>query len=821
MSYAQALVAEARPHMLAAKARAILQKEASKGCLPTIYPQPVALEPTFAPLLNPEALLVAANAPDSPDAVPEHLPALEDTLRLEVWISPKQDFDWKRCELFLKQLQRVKSRILLEIAGNQESISLTVGCHKSDYPIVAAAFNGQFEHCEFLVLPESSLAGMCLAQWENAVFFDYYAPPPYSHLLSRPDEFRYSPYETLLAAMMYIEAPAAGIYQTVFQPVSSAHDWHRNVEFLLDIEFGMKLHGGLQLAQRHAQQAPSGDLRQMAGELETKAHSDKPFFAVAIRVAIVGQDRHAHEFLQSLATFTALFQHGGRPLDYLCESDYKKVLPAKALQDMFLRGATYRPGCLFNSWELAGLAHFPNVAMLEERQVPMGLLSMLPRVPEALAQGTCIGMRDHAGTPVPVHVNPRLRVRHTHCIGTWDMGKSTLIENMILQDIEQGDGVAVIDPHGDLIERLPLLLSTDCVGRTIYFNPGDEFIPLWNPLIIGAGQDPGRVADDLVGAIKSSVSGWGDRLEHLLRNAFCALLQRPGSTLRDVAVLLKFKSAASERLRKDLLPYLDDGLVKQFWEVDYARYKADEITAAQHKLSKLLTSGGVSLMLSQPESRIDFRQIMDDGMVFLANLSALGSEAREIIGRLFLSLLHQTALTRCDTPIEARRPFHIYCDEAHRFITDALEDVLAECRKFAVSLTFAHHYFGQFSQRTKDALGGVGTTIIFRVDAKDAAFLTKNLMGKVTVEDIIGLEEHEGIARIGTEVVRITTLPPRRVSGSNIAKELLEESRRRYCLPKEVVRERIRRRYGGSAYAATLSPPSNDGPVEEFVYDEF
>ena len=824
MSIERALVAQAGPHMLAAKARLIIEGEASKGCLPDILPEPVALEPSFCPVWDAAKSLENAR---EPAFVPEKPPREDDLLRLRVWISSDQKFDWRRSELFLKQLQRVARRVGLEISGNQDAITTALLCHRDDLPVVSAAFRGEFECCELSPFETSPLVTNPREGWSDMVFVDLYTLPPYSWLLTRPEEIHYSPYEPLLAAMMTIPSPAFGIYQAVFQPVHSDHDWHTNVERLLDIEFVMKLHSGLQLPQRYAQQAPSGDLRQMAGEVVTKAHADKPFFCLAVRVAVLGAGAFGKDCLRSLATFASVFQHGGRPLSLLSEADYAPIVSGPDLKRMFALGTTHRPGFLVNSWELAGLVHIPPASVLEGRRVPMPLLTTLPVYPGTLSQGTLIGMCDYAGESRPVFIPPRSRKRQIHLIGAPGMGKSTVIENMVLQDITEGLGVAVIDPHGDLVGRLPRLIPEAHVDRIVYFDPGDrDFVPLWNPIKTIEGQDAGRAADDLVGAIKSVVTGWGDRLAHLLRHAFYALLHRPDSTLLDVANLLRFKSEESERLRKEILHYVHDEPSRQFWREDYRRYGFAEATAAQHKLSKMLLSGTISLMLSQPESRFSFRQIMDESMIFFANLSTIGSEAREILGCLLLSLFHQTALSRSDTPIEQRAPFHIYCDEAHRFMTDAVEDLLAETRKFAVSLTLAHQYMSQLSRAQANALGGVGSTIIFKVDANDARYLTKDLMEKAAAEDLIALETYEAIARIGTEVVRIKTLPPREEPAKHLGERVIEESQRRYCRPVAEVRKAIRRRYrryGGAFPPSSIggSGDGSDGPVEELVYDQF
>ena len=170
-------------------------------------------------------------------------------------------------------------------------------------------------------------------------------------------------------------------------------------------------------------------------------------------------------------------------------------------------------------------------------------------------------------------------------------------------------------------------------------------------------------------------------MEHLLRHGLYALLQLPNSTFLDLSDLLRRKTDDSERLRKEILEVVDNQTAYQFWKNDFDRYSNEALDPPKHKLSKLLVSGTVSLMLSQPENMIDFRQIMDNGMILLVNLSTIGSEVREILGCFILSLFHLTALGRSETPIKDRKPFHIYTDEAHRFVTEAMEDLIAETRK--------------------------------------------------------------------------------------------------------------------------------------------
>ena len=792
MTLEQALVAQAGPYMLAAKARALIEAEVGKGCNASILPNPVALEPVFNPITVPKDIMALK---DRPSWVYESPPAKQNQVRYQVWISPDQPFDWNCFELFLKQLSLVSHRVGLEITGNQEKIVIALLCHRDDVPVVVTSFLGKLKLCRLSALKGGLTFDVGPHAWKDISFCDYFPPPPYSHLLTRPSELYTSPYECLVTAMANIPLPAVGIYQALFQPVSPTNNWHRNIEILMDLEYIVKLVGNIGHTQRYSQQAPSGDLRQMAGQVETKAHNDKPFFSAALRIAIVGAADERQNYLQSLAVFSGLFQHSGRPLNFITEADYASVLSPQQIHQMFSQGLTYRPGFLVNSAELAGLVHFPSTSIVEQLGTSIDTMETLAVANDNLSEGSPIGVCSIAGQDQLVCIPPPIRMRHTHLIGRPGMGKSTVEEHMILDDISNGHGVAVLDPHGDLVERLLALIPEEYVEKTMYFDPGDlDWVPIWNPMQKIPGQDIGRMADNLVGVLKSFVTGWGDRMEHILRHSIFALLHLSGSTLLDIADILRRSSKESEINRKLILEVIQNEEARRFWQHDFTRYRSDEVGPPKHKLSKLLVSGTVSLMLSQPNSSFNFRRIMDEGMIFLANLSKLGTEVREILGGFVLAIIHATALSRCETPIEKRRPFHIYLDEAHRFVTDSLEDVIAETRKYGVSISLAHQYMRQFGMAKIDALASVGTTIVFNVDARDAAFLTKDFQELVKVKDIINLEVGQAIVRCGTDIARIRTFEPVQIPENNFRELIIAQSRKNYCMPVPRVRQIIERR---------------------------
>ena len=289
-------------------------------------------------------------------------------------------------------------------------------------------------------------------------------------------------------------------------------------------------------------------------------------------------------------------------------------------------------------------------------------------------------------------------------IADYATGGSTLLLRMILADIEQGHGVVVLDPHGDLVSKLLDRISRQHADRVIYLDPGDpDHVPMWNPLTPPPTKvmDRGRAADDIVSGFKKFIEGWGDRLEHLLRHAVDGVMCLPGGSLLDVSNVLRQYSPERQSPARPDQETTDSEISRRFWSEDFPRYTKVDLVPPQHKLSKLLGSGPVSLMLSQPDSAFQFRDIMDEGRILLVNLANLGSETRNVLGCFMLSSLYHAALSRSSLPEEQRRPFHAYCDESHRFATNALGDVIAECRKFCVGMTLAHQHLNQLTARDR------------------------------------------------------------------------------------------------------------------------
>ena len=829
MSLEKAIVHYAGPHMLAEKAQALIDAEVGKGCDGNILPNPVALEPVFAPITVPKDLM---SLKDRSSWVYESAPQQRELVRYQVWLSPDQPFNWKCLELFVRQLSLVSNRVGLEIGGNQEKIAITMLCHRSDEPVVVTAFMSKLRFCRLLVVKHELVFETTREAWEDISIYDYFPPPPYSHLLTRPDELHTSPYEALITAIANIPAPAVGLYQVLFQPVSRNNNWHRNIEILTDLEYVVKLVGNIGMgnvghSSGYTQQAPSGALGQMAGDVETKAHNDKPLYSVAFRIAVIGDIDNREKYLQSLGVFSGLFQHGGRPLDFITEAQYLSLLSPEQIRQMFLLGLTYRPGFLVNSAELTGLVHLPDASIAELLDTDVDKVETLSMITGSkLSEGTPIGIIAAAGQESTICIPDALRMCHTHLIGKPCQGKSTLMENMIMDDIRKGHGIAVLDPHHDMVERLLSLIPEEAIDRVVYFNPGDpDWIPLWNPMQRIPGQDTGRMTADLIGVFKSFVTGWGDRMEHLLRQTLLGLLHFQGTSFQDVYDVL-CNSDESREMRKLVLEVVQNDTVRQFWKDGITEYRPDELGPPRNKLSKLLLSNtAVSLMLSQSRSTFNFRHIMDDGMIFLADLSPnLGMEVQQVIGGFIVALMYIAALSRSDMPREKRRPFHMYLDEAPKFVTDTLENIIAEAPKHGVSLTLAHQFLRQFDTKKIDALGTIGTAVVFNVDSRDAGYLSKDFKKKAEVTDFIDLEQGEAIVRCGTEIVKIKTLGPLKEPEKNFRDRIIAESRKKYCMSAPEVRRMIRqRKERANRPFEPLAPVTDNHKTaltsEEFKYD--
>jgi type IV secretory pathway TraG/TraD family ATPase VirD4 len=335
------------------------------------------------------------------------------------------------------------------------------------------------------------------------------------------------------------------------------------------------------------------------------------------------------------------------------------------------------------------------------------------------------------------------RFSHIYVIGKTGTGKSTLIETMALQDLEQGNGFALIDPHGDLAERVAARIPSSRQADTVYFNPSDSAQPYgYNPLRQVRQEFISLAASGLMEVLKKMwADSWGVRMEHILRNVLLALLEQPNATLHDVLHLL-----TDRNFRKTIVGRLKNVTVRNFLEKEFERftfgYRADGIAPIQNKIGAFLADPLLNRILTAPDEDLHIRRIMDEGKVLLVNLAKgrLGEDSSTLLGGLLVTTIGLAAFSRADAPAEKRRDFFVYVDEFQSFTTLAIVNMFSELRKYRVGFTVAHQYLHQLEPDIRHAvLGNAGTIISFRVGAEDAPFMEQEFQERFDQIDLTQL----------------------------------------------------------------------------------
>ncbi len=311
-----------------------------------------------------------------------------------------------------------------------------------------------------------------------------------------------------------------------------------------------------------------------------------------------------------------------------------------------------------------------------------------------------------------------------YIIGKTGVGKSTLIKNLVIQDLRRGNGFALLDPHGDLVEDILDFIPQGREEDVIYFNPDDRDHPIGFNLFEGVNNE-GRhmIASGLISVFKKlCADSWGPRMEHILRNSILSLTEYPGTTLLDLPRIF-----VDANFRKTVLLYVTDTQVKEFWVKEFDKYpanfRAEAIAPIQNKAGAFLANPLIRNIVGQKKSSFNMRDIMDSGKVLLVNLSKgkIGEDTSTLLGSLLATKIEQAALSRADTPEDKRCDFYLYIDEFHIFTTGSLADMLPALRKYRVSLIISHQYLEQIDESVVAAIfGNAGTVTTFRVGARDA-----------------------------------------------------------------------------------------------------
>ncbi len=408
------------------------------------------------------------------------------------------------------------------------------------------------------------------------------------------------------------------------------------------------------------------------------------------------------------------------------------------------------------------------------------------------------------------------RGKHMYIIGKSGMGKSTLLENLAIQDIQNGEGICFIDPHGGTAEILLSYVPEHRIKDVIYFAPFDQEYPVGLNVLEDMGRDKRPlVVSGLMGSFKKVwVDMWSARMEYILNNTMLALMETPGTTLLGVNRMYSDKN-----YRDAIVANVTDPSVRAFWVDEYAKYSekfATEATAAiQNKVGQFAANPLIRNMVGQPVSTFDIRKVMDERKIFIVNLSKgrMGEGNANLVGSMLITKIYLAAMSRADVGASDTKdlaPFYLYVDEFQSFANESFADILSEARKYKLALTVAHQYIEQMSDEVRAAVfGNVGTTIAFRVGAFDADVLEKEFAPVFLAEDMVNLGFTQVymklmIRGVGSPPFSATTMNRPKLPVHSYVPEVVDASRRQFARPRAEVEDEIRK------WHEPVQPPPRD-----------
>jgi len=403
------------------------------------------------------------------------------------------------------------------------------------------------------------------------------------------------------------------------------------------------------------------------------------------------------------------------------------------------------------------------------------------------------------------------RRRHLYIIGKTGVGKSVLLKDLILQDIRAGNGLAVIDPHGDLVEGILPLIPPERAEDVIYFDPSDTERPMGlNMLEAYTEEQKHFICSSIIGLMyklydpqKTGIIG--PRFEHAIRNAMLTVMVEPGASFVEIVRVLTDAAYVQE-----LLPKVQDPIVRRYWTDQIAQtsdfHKSEVLDYIVSKFGRFVTNKLMRNIIGQSKSAFDFRKVMDEGKILLINLAKgkLGEENSSFLGLIMIPKILAAAMSRVDTPEDKRRDFFLYVDEFQNFATPDFAQILSEARKFRLNLCVANQFIGQMDEEVKNAVfGNVGTLITFRVGVTDANYLQHWFSSVFTESDLINVDVYN--AYINT-IVGNKPMPPfsvdlrkdmsamKKMENQKVAEAILSLSRLKYGRPRELVEAEISQR---------------------------
>mgnify|MGYP001574477066 CR=1 FL=1 len=417
---------------------------------------------------------------------------------------------------------------------------------------------------------------------------------------------------------------------------------------------------------------------------------------------------------------------------------------------------------------------------------------------------TYFGQTDSRGRRTPFGIKEKDRSRHMYVIGKTGMGKSTLLENMAIQDIQNGHGVCFIDPHGKTADLLLDYVPENRIKDVLYFAPFDMNYPISFNIMEDVGADKRHlVVNGLMATFeKIWVDAWSARMAYILQNTLLALLEYPDSTLLGVNRML-----VDKEYRKLIVANISDPSCRSFWVDEFAkytdRYTQEATPAIQNKVGQFTANPLIRNLVGQPKSTFDLRKLMDEKKIIIVNLSKgkVGEGNANLLGSMFITKVYLAAMSRADvteTELQKLPNFYLYVDEFQSFANKSFADILSEARKYKLNLTLAHQYIEQMEEEVSAAVfGNVGTMAVFRVGAFDAEFLEKEFAPALLAEDLVNLGIYQIYIKLMIDGVTsapfsAVTIPPIERPAVSYREQVIATSRAHFARSRDIVEKEIK-----------------------------
>ena len=466
--------------------------------------------------------------------------------------------------------------------------------------------------------------------------------------------------------------------------------------------------------------------------------------------------------------------------------------------------------------ELASIFHFPDAKYNPIPVIKWLKYKVLPAPINMPKEGLLLGINRFRGEKNKVYIKKKDRSRHHYILGKSGAGKSALLSFMARQDIANGEGICVVDPHGDLIEDILQYVPKHRARDVIVFNPADSERPMGlNLLEAHSPEQKDRASLDAMNIFIKLFGNeiFGPRIQHYFRNGCLTLMddEEEGATLIDLPRLF-----VDDAFQKYKVSKCKNTVVRQFWENEMAktgaREKEEMIPYFSSKFGPFITNTTMRNIIGQPKSAFDIRKVMDEGKILLVNLSKgkIGDINAQLLGLIFVNKISMAAMSRADIPESERRDFYLYVDEFQNFATDAFADILSEARKYHLALIMAHQYIAQLNttqnyekqSKLKDAVfGNVGTMMSFKVGAEDAEYLEKEYAPDLTQQDIIGIANYKAYCKLNIDNTTsrpfsMETIWDPSGASDKVAEIIKKYSRLKYGRKREFVDQEIEARLG-------------------------